>query len=119
MTRPPSTQPSSEVNATSASPSSGSPCTTPTPKPSSPASPRPSAPPTPQQHQGTVALAHVARLHHTVDPECLALLRTQPRGNEADDDLWDFVPRRNLPWWLWRHQLPGHATWYLLERWRH
>ncbi|MFJ2110303.1 hypothetical protein ACIOHH_37825, partial [Streptomyces microflavus] len=72
-----------------------------------------------QQHQGTVALAHVARLHHTVDPECLALLRTQPPGNEADDDLWDFVPRRNLPWWLWRHQLPGHATWYLLERWRH
>ncbi|MFD0042463.1 hypothetical protein ACFVIZ_33025 [Streptomyces anulatus] len=40
-----------------------------------------------QQHQGTVAIAHVARLHRTVDRECLALLRTQPRGNEADDDL--------------------------------
>ncbi|WP_299537324.1 hypothetical protein [uncultured Streptomyces sp.] len=72
-----------------------------------------------RQHQGTVALAHVARLHHTTDPECLALLRTQPRGNEADDDLWDFVPRRNLPWWLWRHQLPGHIQWYLFNRWRH
>ncbi|GGX94242.1 hypothetical protein [Streptomyces fructofermentans] len=72
-----------------------------------------------RQHQGTVALAHVARLHRTVDRECLALLRAQPRGNEADDDLWSFVPRRRLPWWLWRHQLPGLVKWCLFERWRH
>ncbi|MCX5199339.1 hypothetical protein OOK31_36625 [Streptomyces sp. NBC_00249] len=71
-----------------------------------------------RRHQGTVALAHVARLHRTVNQECLDLLRARPRGNEADDDLWTFVPRRRLPWWLWRHQLPGHLTWHLYERWR-
>jgi hypothetical protein len=71
-----------------------------------------------QQHQGVVALAHVARLHRTVNRECLDLLRVRPRGNEADDDLWSFVPRLQLPWWLWRHQLPGHLKWHLYERWR-
>lgn len=70
------------------------------------------------QRQGTVALAHVARLHRTVNQECLDLVRARPRGNEADDDLWTFIPRRKLPWWLWRHQLPGHLKWYLFERWR-
>ncbi|MEJ8639787.1 hypothetical protein [Streptomyces sp. MS2.AVA.5] len=70
------------------------------------------------RRQGTIALAHVARLHHTVDAECLALLRTRPRGNEADDDLWSFVPHRRLPLWLWCHHLPQHATWLLWHRWR-
>ncbi|MCM2578714.1 hypothetical protein [Streptomyces meridianus] len=49
-------------------------------------------------HQGVVALAHVAWLHRTVDRRCLELLRTYRRGNEADDDLWSFVPHRRLPW---------------------
>ncbi|MFI0215013.1 hypothetical protein [Streptomyces lydicus] len=57
------------------------------------------------RHQGIVALAHTARLHRTVDRRCLDLLRRCPRGSEADDDLWVFVPRRRLPWWLWRHRL--------------
>ncbi|GAA2838896.1 hypothetical protein GCM10010441_74140 [Kitasatospora paracochleata] len=56
-------------------------------------------------HQATVALGQTARLHGIVDRTCLDLLRRLPRGNEADDDLWTFVPRRRLPWWLWRHQL--------------
>ncbi|MGW6841834.1 hypothetical protein [Streptomyces sp. NPDC054958] len=55
------------------------------------------------RRQGVIALAHVARLHHTVDRRCLELLRRCPRGNEADDDLWSFVPHRELPLWLWRH----------------
>ncbi|MEV0097324.1 hypothetical protein [Streptomyces sp. NPDC050738] len=71
------------------------------------------------QRQGTLALAHTARLHHIVNQECLELLRSRPRGNEADDDLWTFIPRRQLPWWLWRHQLPSYLKWYLFERWRH
>lgn len=57
------------------------------------------------RHQGIVALAHTARLHRTVDRRCLDLLRRCPRGSEADDDLWAYVPRRRLPWWLWRHRL--------------
>ncbi|MFF3672808.1 hypothetical protein ACFYYS_02340 [Streptomyces sp. NPDC002120] len=57
------------------------------------------------RRQGVVALAHVARLHRTVDRRCLELLRRCPRGNEADDDLWSFVPHRELPLWLWRHHL--------------
>ncbi|MEU5236132.1 hypothetical protein ACH4UR_09130 [Streptomyces lydicus] len=57
------------------------------------------------RHQGIVALAHTARLHGTVDRRCLDLLRRCPRGSEADDDLWAYVPRRRLPWWLWRHRL--------------
>lgn len=57
------------------------------------------------RRQGVVALAHVARLHRTVDRRCLELLRGCPRGNEADDDLWSFVPHRRLPLWLWRHHL--------------
>ncbi|MFD8549664.1 hypothetical protein [Streptomyces sp. NPDC059649] len=59
------------------------------------------------RHQGLVALAHTARLHGTVDRPCLDLLRRCPRGTEADDDLWAYVPRRRLPWWLWRHRLGG------------
>ncbi|AOP48769.1 hypothetical protein [Streptomyces lydicus] len=59
------------------------------------------------RHQGVVALAHTARLHRTVDRRCLDLLRRCPRGGEADDDLWAYVPRRRLPWWLWRHRLGG------------
>ncbi|MFB7256782.1 hypothetical protein [Streptomyces nojiriensis] len=57
------------------------------------------------RRQGVIALAHVARLHRTVDRRCLELLRGCPRGNEADDDLWSFVPHRELPLWLWRHHL--------------
>ncbi|MER6444902.1 hypothetical protein [Streptomyces venezuelae] len=49
------------------------------------------------RRQGVIALAHVARLHRTVDRRCLELLRRCPRGNEADDDLWSFVPHRELP----------------------
>ncbi|WP_327417927.1 hypothetical protein [Streptomyces sp. NBC_01233] len=52
-----------------------------------------------------MALAHVARLHRTADRRCLALLRRCPRGNEADDDLWSFVPHWELPLWLWCHHL--------------
>ncbi|UZJ33255.1 hypothetical protein [Streptomyces endophytica] len=59
------------------------------------------------RHQGLVALAHTARLHGTVDRRCLDLLRRCPRDSEADDDLWGYVPRRRLPWWLWRHRLGG------------
>ncbi|MGW0783979.1 hypothetical protein [Streptomyces sp. NPDC002913] len=68
--------------------------------------------------QGRVALAHVARLHGTVDRRCLELLRSHPRGNEADDDLWGYVPHRRLPWWLWRHHLGERLAWYLRDRWR-
>ncbi|MFJ7589114.1 hypothetical protein ACIQZO_17385 [Streptomyces sp. NPDC097617] len=57
------------------------------------------------RRQGVIALAHVARLHRAVDRRCLELLRGCPRGNEADDDLWCFVPHRELPLWLWRHHL--------------
>ncbi|MFF4388238.1 hypothetical protein ACFY0G_15865 [Streptomyces sp. NPDC001552] len=57
------------------------------------------------RRQGVIALAHVARLHRTVDRRCLELLHGCPRGNEADDDLWSFVPHRQLPLWLWRHHL--------------
>ncbi|WP_053632440.1 MULTISPECIES: hypothetical protein [unclassified Streptomyces] len=63
--------------------------------------------------QGVVAPAHVARIHRTVDRRCLELLRGCPRGNEADDDLWSFVPHRRLPLWLWRHHLAER-----LLRWR-
>ncbi|MFD7927722.1 hypothetical protein [Streptomyces sp. NPDC059742] len=38
-------------------------------------------------------------------PALSELLRGCPRGNEADDDLWSFVPHRQLPLWLWRHHL--------------
>jgi hypothetical protein len=68
------------------------------------------------RHQGIVALAHVARLHRTTDRRCLALLRAFHRGNEADDDLWTYVPRRRLPWWLWRHHLGRWALWWLRDR---
>ncbi|MGW3323811.1 hypothetical protein [Streptomyces virginiae] len=57
------------------------------------------------RRQGVIALAHVARLHRTVDRRCPELLRRRFRGNEADDDLWSFVPHRELPLWLWRHHL--------------
>ncbi|HWU05713.1 MAG TPA: hypothetical protein VN520_04830 [Streptomyces sp.] len=70
------------------------------------------------RHQARVALAHVARLHGTVDRRCLELLRSHPRGNEADDDLWAYVPHRLLPWWLWRHHLRERLAWHLRERWR-
>ncbi|AJT62797.1 hypothetical protein T261_1109 [Streptomyces lydicus] len=65
--------------------------------------------------QGLVALGHTARLHGTIDPRCLELLRRCPRGRGADDDVWGFVPWRRLPLWLWRDQLPGHLWWRL--RW--
>ncbi|MFJ9616632.1 hypothetical protein [Streptomyces noursei] len=58
-----------------------------------------------------IALAHTARLHRTVDARCLALLRRCPRDTEADMDLWAYVPRRRLPWWLWWHRSVG-------RRWR-
>ncbi|MGW8887490.1 hypothetical protein [Streptomyces sp. NPDC055749] len=70
------------------------------------------------RRQGRVALAHVARLHRTVDRRCLELLRSQPRGNEADDDLWSYVPHRRLPIWLWRHHLTERLIWQLRDRWR-
>ncbi|MFE7750433.1 hypothetical protein [Streptomyces sp. NPDC057428] len=70
------------------------------------------------RHQGRVALAHVARLHSTVDRRCLELLRSHPRGNEADDDLWGYVSHRRLPWWLWRHHLGERMTWLLRDKWR-
>ncbi|MEU1484376.1 hypothetical protein [Streptomyces sp. NPDC005752] len=70
------------------------------------------------RHQGRVALAHVARLHSTVNRRCLQLLRAHPRGSEADDDLWGHVPHRRLPWWLWRHHLGERAAWLLRDRWR-
>ncbi|REK85461.1 hypothetical protein DY245_37750 [Streptomyces inhibens] len=68
------------------------------------------------RHQGIVALAHTARLHCTVDRRCLDLLRRCPRGNEADQDLWGYVARRWLPWWLWRHQLGERLRWLSLRR---
>lgn len=68
--------------------------------------------------QAIVALAHAARLHGVVDRNNLDLLRRIPRGNVADDDLWIFVPHRELPWWLWRHQLLQRCRWYLWDRWR-
>ncbi|MFF7214814.1 hypothetical protein ACFZAU_30445 [Streptomyces sp. NPDC008238] len=52
------------------------------------------------RRQGVVALAHVARLHATVDARCLELLRGLPPGTEAHDDILAFVPLRRLPWWL-------------------
>ncbi|MFE2539639.1 hypothetical protein [Actinacidiphila glaucinigra] len=58
------------------------------------------------RHQGVVALAHVARLHATVDDRCLELLRGLPPGTEAHDDILTFVPLRRLPWWL---RGPGYA----------
>jgi len=70
------------------------------------------------RRQAVIALAHVARLHHTVDRRCLDLLRACPRGNEADDDLWSFVAHRELPFWLWRHHLGERLTWLLGGRWR-
>ncbi|MGW4271868.1 hypothetical protein ACWEGQ_05775 [Streptomyces seoulensis] len=63
------------------------------------------------RRQGVLALAHVARLHRTVDQRSLALLRGCPRGNEADDDLWSYVAHRRLPWWLWRHHFAQRWTW--------
>ncbi|MFI8005558.1 hypothetical protein [Streptomyces sp. NPDC086010] len=70
------------------------------------------------RHQGRVALAHVARLHSTVDRRCLELLRSHPRGSEADDDLWGYVSHRRLPWWLWRHHLMQRMAWLLRDKWR-
>ncbi|WP_328718676.1 hypothetical protein OHT52_03725 [Streptomyces sp. NBC_00247] len=70
------------------------------------------------RRQGVIALAHVARLHRTVDRRCLDLLRGCPRGNEADDDLWSFVAHRRLPWWLWLHHFRERSTWLLRDGWR-
>ncbi|MCM1976408.1 hypothetical protein [Streptomyces sp. G1] len=70
------------------------------------------------RRQGVIALAHVARLHRTVDRRSLDLLRGCPRGNEADDDLWSFVAHRRLPWWLWRHHYAERLTWLFRDRWR-
>lgn len=72
------------------------------------------------RRQGVIALAHTARLHHTVDRDSLELLRAQPRGNEADDDLWSFVPHRRLPGWLWAYHWSQPETWLWLVRdsWR-
>ncbi|MFK0256343.1 hypothetical protein [Streptomyces sp. NPDC090445] len=73
----------------------------------------------PEVHrQGVIALAHVARLHRTVDQRSLDLLRGCPRGNEADDDLWSFIAHRRLPWWLWRHHFTERLTWLFRDRWR-
>ncbi|MGW3247512.1 hypothetical protein [Streptomyces sp. NPDC001070] len=55
------------------------------------------------RHQGVVALAHVARLHGTVDEHCLELLRGLPPGTEAHNDIVAYVPLRELPWWLRRY----------------
>ena len=75
--------------------------------------------PSPQvREQGTVALAHTARLHRIVDQRCLVLLHEYPRGNVADDDLWSFVPHRELPLWLWRHQAKERMIWWLHDRWQ-
>ncbi|MGW0748611.1 hypothetical protein [Streptomyces sp. NPDC002587] len=52
---------------------------------------------------GVIAPAHVARLHRTVDRRSPEGLHPCPRGNEADDDLWSFVPHRELPLWSWRY----------------
>ncbi|MFG2983717.1 hypothetical protein ACGFYQ_21120 [Streptomyces sp. NPDC048258] len=61
------------------------------------------------RRQGVVALAHVARLHRTVDRRCAELPRSCPRGNEADGGLWSFAPHRELPLRLRRHHL-GERT---------
>lgn len=72
--------------------------------------------------QATVATAHVARLHRTTSPEVLAHVRSRRRGNEADMDLWSFVPHRRLPWWLWCYEVPHvlgtrlHWWWLVLTR---
>ncbi|MFE5559842.1 hypothetical protein [Streptomyces sp. NPDC056544] len=71
------------------------------------------------RRQGVIALAHVARLHRSVDRRCLDLLRSCPRGNEADDDLWSFVAHRRLPWWLWRYHYTERLTWLFRDRWRY
>lgn len=72
-------------------------------------------------HPGTLALAHTARLHGTIDRRCLELLRRCPRGMEADDDVWGYVSWRRLPLWLWREQLPGalagRLRWLLWSKW--
>lgn len=70
------------------------------------------------RRQGVIALAHVARLHRTVDRRCLDLLRGCPRGNEADDDLWSFVDHRRLPWWLWRYHYTDRLISMFRDRWR-
>jgi hypothetical protein len=70
------------------------------------------------RRQGVVALAHVARLHRSVDQRCVDLLRGFPRGNEADDDLWSFVDHRMLPWWLWRYHASQRLLWLVRDRWR-
>ncbi|WP_225636584.1 hypothetical protein [Streptomyces solaniscabiei] len=70
------------------------------------------------RRQGVVALAHVARLHRSVDQRCVDLLRYFPRGNEADDDLWSFVDHRMLPWWLWRYHAGQRLLWLVRDRWR-
>ncbi|WP_448316779.1 hypothetical protein [Streptomyces sp. CO7] len=70
------------------------------------------------RRQGVVALAHVARLHRTVDQRCVDLLRGFPRGNEADDDLWSFVDHRSLPWWLRRYHAGRRLRWLVRDRWR-
>lgn len=67
--------------------------------------------------QAVLSLGHTGRLHCVTDARCLELLRQQPRGNTADDDLWSFVPHRELPWWLWRHHLRNSLRWYLWRRW--
>jgi hypothetical protein len=67
--------------------------------------------------QAVLALGHTGRLHGVTDALCLELLRRQPRGNTADDDLWCYVPHRQLPWWLWRYHLPGLLRWHLWQRW--
>lgn len=74
---------------------------------------------TPQtREQGVTALAHIARLHRTVDRRCLTLLRTCVRGNPADDDLWSFVDHRRLPLWLWAYHAKERLVWWLRDRWR-
>ncbi|MEU9112902.1 hypothetical protein AB0D04_14220 [Streptomyces sp. NPDC048483] len=68
-------------------------------------------------YPGTLALAHTARLHGTVDRRCMELLRRCPRGNVADDDVATFVARRRLPWWLRRYHLRKRLRWVLWEKW--
>ncbi|MET8411694.1 hypothetical protein ABZV34_26975 [Streptomyces sp. NPDC005195] len=70
------------------------------------------------RRQGVIALAHVARLHRTVDRRSLDLLRGCPRGTEADDDLWSYVAHRRLPWWLWRYHCAQRLTRLFRDRWR-
>ncbi|MFI0150313.1 hypothetical protein [Streptomyces lydicus] len=52
-----------------------------------------------------VAVIGLALTHPHATAILPDLLRRCPRGSEADDDLWVFVPRRRLPWWLCRHRL--------------